>query len=226
MLSNFWTYLKNGKYFCGIEHTVKNNEELLHIALITHSKKELHLKKMLQVKCIDECAGKIFKNQQITLVINNNNVLSKVVSSDQKDVLKLIYTVFPNIDLEDFYYDIHSQEHTHFISLCRKDYVVALVNEYAVQHIYVTALLLGNNSVSNIIPYLKTKQIHTSNATVSVKNNQIINIKKNVSSNGVYDINGVTVLSRQILSFIGAANVFLKENNTLSNFNTKKNRIS
>ena len=58
---------------------------------------------------------KLPKNQHAILIINNDKVLSKTVESEQNEPLKLLYKGFPNINLEEFYFEVLSEKSKHFI---------------------------------------------------------------------------------------------------------------
>ena len=130
MLNRFLTYLKLGNCFCGIEHSSKNGADIIYGIQLKQSKGELNIESSFEEKTIEDASNKLAKNQHLTLVINNDKVLSKFIESDQQDTLKLVYKVFPNANLKDFYFEILSQKNNHFVSLCRKDYVDNIIKDY------------------------------------------------------------------------------------------------
>ena len=50
-------------------------------------------------------------------VKRNNLLLSKQIKTKQLEEDQLVYKAFPNINLNDFYYEIVTQNTSHFISI-------------------------------------------------------------------------------------------------------------
>ncbi|MCD2257587.1 hypothetical protein [Psychroserpens luteolus] len=222
MLSKIWTYLQYGNRFCGIEHT--NNDSII-VSVLKQSKKELDLDSGFEAKTIEEVSKTLQKNQHATLVVNNENVLSKTIESEQKDISKLVFKAFPNINIEDFYIEIISEGSSHFISICRQDYVDGLIASYSEKNIHIITVSLGNSLISSIKPFLKTNRVQTSNAHIAVANTQITEITKDATEDKSYDINGLNVSSRHLLSFSGALQTILKSDTTITNYEQKNNDL-
>ena len=225
MFKNWSTYLQYGNRFCGLEHTTKNEKAIINATVLKQSKKELDIETTFQVDSTKDVVVKLSKNQHTVLVINNEKVLSKTIESEQNDSLKLVYKAFPNINLEDFYFEVLSENKNHFISLCRKDYIESLIDTYAKNKVFIVAISLGNNLVSTIKPFVNFKQIITSNARISFEENHIKEIKKTEVVNESYNINGLSILNEQVLSFAGALQSVLKNSSTKTNFETKRESL-
>ncbi len=225
MLSKLWTYLQYGNRLCGIEHTSIENESII-VSLVKQSKKELHQEETLIVSSIEDVSEKLSKNRHAFLVINSDKVLSKTLTSEQKDAIKLVYKAFPNINIEHFYYEVLSEKRTHFISICRKDYVKSLVEEYLQSKIFITNVSLGNSLISTLKSFIDSKEVFSSNALIKIKDDSIISIDKTQSNNNkFYDVNGLRVSCAEILSFSAAIQSFLKKNSTVSNLEVMHNNL-
>lgn len=222
MLNKLWTYLQYGNRFCGIEHTSKNGKNSIIVSILKQSKKELHIASSFEEKAIEGVSKKLQKNQHVVLVINNDKVLSKQVESEQKDALKLVYKAFPNINIDDFYFEVLSEKNNHFISLCRKDYVNSIINEYSKNEISIIDVLLGNTLISTITEFINENLVYSSNTKISIKDKQITQIEKKEVIDEDYDINGLKVSNNQLLSFSGALQSILKNKVTKSNFEARK----
>jgi len=225
MLERVNKHILYGSRFCGIEHTSINSLAAITVTILKQSKKELNLESTFQVDSIDEIVEKISKNQHAILIINDDNVLSKTIESQQQDTLKVVYLAFPNINLEDFYFEVLSQKEKHFISLCRKDYVQNIIENYTKQKLFIVDVSLGNNLIGNLSDFLNKNQIYSSNAQIQIENNQIIQIEKDSVHSENYDINGLTVSNEYVLSFSGALKTVLKNGNTKTNFTVEKERL-
>ncbi|WP_456442524.1 hypothetical protein [Psychroserpens sp.] len=221
MLNRFWTYLLYGNRFCGIEHTSKNEDEYIVVSTVKQSKNELNQEFNLELKHIKDVSEKLSKNQHAFLVINNEKVLSKSLQSNQSDPQKLVYNSFPNINIEDFYFEVLSEKNNHFVSICRKDYVDSLIKDYSVHNILITSISLGNSIISTIKSFIKEQDVFTSNALVTIEDGNVISIDKTLVEEKFYDLNGLRVSNAEILSFSGAIQSVVKNNSTISNLDVK-----
>lgn len=224
MLNKIKTYLQFGNRFCGIEHTIKSNSKLIIVTVLKKSKNELIIENYHETSNLDNLTNKLPKKQHIHLTINNVHVLTKRIENNTKDNLKLLYNSFPNIKIDDFYYELIQQENIQFINICRKDYVDKLITKYRELGFSIINFSLGNSLTSSISEYIKSKEsITTSNAIITRQNNTITSIEKNqIDDIKKYNINGLIVNSNQLLSFSGALQSVLKLNPAFTNYEDQK----
>lgn len=227
MLNRLLTYLKYGNSFCGIEHSSKNGSDIIYGIQLKQSKGELNIESSFEEKTIEDASNKLAKNQNLTLVINNDKVLSKFIESDQQDTLKLVYKVFPNANLNDFYFEILSQKNNHFVSLCRKDYVDNIIKDYEKHKISVINFSLGNNLIKTITNFIKQEgEIFSSNSKIQLKNNHIVQIEKAEVITEDYVVNSLNIFNSHSLALSGALQPLLNNQTTLTNFSEEKNRLT
>lgn len=218
MLNILWTYLVYGKRFCGVEHL----HDTMNSIVLIKSKKEINIAASLDDMSIEILSKHLPKRQHISLIINTNKVLSKTIEHQTTDSEKLVYKAFPNINLAEFYYEILSQNNTHFINVCRKDYINTLIESYAKHQLMILNLSLGNFGVNNLVNYVLEKDIYSTNAKISIESNRVTKIDKGLVLNANYNINGVEVNNQQLLSFSGALQAILKTSSTKTNFSNEK----
>lgn len=226
MLKKIFTYLQYGSHFCGIEHTSKNGVDTIHATVLKQSKTELNIESTFQSANIEDVVNKLPKNQHAILIINNDKVLSKTIESENNEPLKLVYKGFPNINLEEFYFEVLSEKSKHFISLCRKDYIQSILEDYSKKKVSVIDISLGNNLVSILKSYVKTISISTSNSTINLEDNRITQIEKVEVKPEDYEINGLRVSNEQLLSFAGALQSVIKNTSTETNFVARKESLT
>ncbi|WP_458628621.1 hypothetical protein [Winogradskyella sp. PC D3.3] len=222
MVNKILKYLKYGNRYCGIEHYSDYENDVLQVCLIKQFRNELDVKLTYKVETIEEASKKLSKNQHIALVINNGKVLSKTIESKQGDTLKTVYKAFPNINLDDFYFEVLSEKNIHFISLCRKDYIDSIIKDYSEQNIHIIDISFGNTIISTVKSFTNSRTIHTSNAITTINDSYIVQIKKDEVEPNNYDVNGLTVSNDQILSFSAALQSVLKNSTTTTNFEEKR----
>lgn len=223
MLDKIGTYLLYGSRFCGIEHTSENGEPQLYATLLKKQKQELELERISEAESVETLASELPKHQHVFLIINDQNVLSKAISSEQKEARQLVNMAFPNINLEAFFYEILYQGNQHYISICRKSYVNELIKTYTDYGLSIINLSLGNTLVSGVQTFIDSDTIHTSNAKIIVENG-VIQAIENAESSELknYDINGLNIKAEQLLSFSGALATVISEPNTLTNYDSDR----
>jgi hypothetical protein len=226
MLKKIKTYLKYGTHFCGIEHTIFNGENVIYGTIFIKSKKTVDIESFFNEYSIENTIAKLSKKQHIFLVINDDNILTKRIESEQTELEKLVHNAFPNINLEDFVYEVLTQHNNHFISICRKEYVEELISNYKNFGGFVINISLGNTLASSIVQYIKEETLLSSNANIVLKDNEIISIeRREVESIANYDINGLKINSTQVLSSAAALAEILQNFNPRTNFNVLKKSI-
>ncbi|GAA3647416.1 hypothetical protein [Flavivirga jejuensis] len=226
MLKSIKTYLEYGNHFCGVEHTVQNDQDVIYTTVLKKSKNDIDIENVLKETSFDSLFDKLPKKQPVFLIINNNNVLTKQIKSPLKEIEKLVYNAFPNINLEDFFYEGITQEDNHFIAICRKVYVKELISKYQTKEFSIINVSLGNSVITNSSNFINSNTICTSNANISIANGSITAIDKIETKELIhYNVNGLEVNNNQLLSFSGALNVVLQSFSPLTNFDLLKQSL-
>lgn len=216
------SYLQFENQFCGIEHGIKNGQETLKATLLKKTKQQLDIVSVFDATTIKELANELPKKKQATLVINNHNVLFKTIELNQGNNIKVVYQAFPNVNIDDFYYEVFQQNNIFFVALCRKDYVNTIIETYKTHHVFVTKISLGHNLISNVLEFISQPTILISNAVISVVNNTITSVKKHEESHPVfYNVNGLKTSNQELMSLCAALHSVLKINTTQNNFDTQ-----
>ena len=223
MLRQLRTYLEFGNRFCGVEHSHKQGKEVLLATLLKRKKKALDVEDRFEAEHIGSLSELLPKNQHITLVINNDKVITKTIESELKDSQKLLFKAFPNINTEHFLYDVLSQQNKHFISICRKDYIESVLNAYKTHGFSVIGLSLGNSLISLITDWVQGDEVTTSNAQLKLDHNTITQWERYGGDNEIlYNVNGLNTTNNNILSLTAALSTLLDDSPSKTNFETQK----
>lgn len=207
-----------GNIYCGLEHTSIKDQNIINILLLKYQKKQLEIEKEISVQKIEETKNHINDNQHAYLIINDAQVIGKKIN-EKLDLLKAVQTAFPNIKLDEFYYESYSNENDTFVNVCRKEYVHKLLKSYKEHKISILGISLGNNIIATILPYYEDKNIETSNAVLELKNGQIADIIPfNGQEDKNYNINGLILRSKSINSFSGIVLYLSQLETTVNNF--------
>ncbi len=219
MFETFKTYAVYGSRYCGIEHTNKNGETTVHITLLKKTNKSVDIEKHYTTSSTGELTKVLRKKQHASLIINDEQILTKVVNSTQQDDLKLVYQAFSNIDISKFYYEIISQGDQAFVTICRRSYVDNLIKSYQKQGVLVLDFSLGNSSLANVVSYVEDDMLLTSNATIHLNKGLItdIDMKPSIESEA-YHINGLRITNDYFLSFCAGLNTILNNYHPKTNY--------
>ncbi len=225
MLDGLLKYLTFGNTFCGVEYASENGKTIFRATVLEKTKTELVENRTAEEHGIEELAVTLPKQQHIHLIINTEKVLVKTIDSQLKDPIKLIYKTFPNIKIDQFYYDILSQGIRHFIALCRKDYVENLIADFEVNKLNVIGFSLGHSVIGSITDYIEQDNIYSSDSRISLKDNKILSIEKVNPDNERYSINGLKVKNENLLSLSGAIESVIGKEVTISNSSERKEKL-
>ena len=207
----------------GLEFASNDTKNLL---VLKKYKKELFVEKSSQLQAIAEVASAIPGKSPLFLVINTEKVLFKEIQANN-DPQKAIAEAFPNLKIEDFYYEILNIEAQTFVAICRKDDVDILIEECQHHALNVVGFSLGNLTTSNLAQLLDIEKFSTSNSTIDIVENSISNIAVNTSTPKThYNINGLEVSNNDVLPLAGAIGYYAKQKKTLTNFNHVNVKLS
>ncbi len=226
MLDFLKSYLFFRNRFCGVEHTLKDNQSILYTTVLKKTKKEVNIDVCFSSKSIEDTANKLPKNQHIFLVINNDQVLTKSLKYEQVNDVNLINKSFPNINISEFYFEIIHQNDNSFVSICRKDYVDTLINKYKKKGFSVISFSLGSNTLSNTVSYIDDTFVFTSNASITTQNNYIKTIDyTETNKEEYYNINGLNVSNAYLLGFSGALSQIIGNYDSSTNYRDNTNSL-
>lgn len=192
-----------GSHYIGIEHFTLNNEEKVSLLLVEKQKEGLVIVKKDRVDYKGEIAEKWDAKLPFFLTINTNQVIQKEVPSTDPSDEKLLYKAFPNINWEEFYFEIWRLKTKSVIAIARKSYLHEIVLKYESQKITIAGISLGICSVADIIDYADEEVLHTNHQLISKEEEQQI-VSSSVQESAItYIINDLEIENRQLLAFSG-----------------------
>ncbi|MBC2844618.1 hypothetical protein [Winogradskyella flava] len=226
MFEKLITYLKFGNQYHGLEQVQINGTYCFYGISLKKKKKHLDVASSFKVEDIDDLKVHIPKDKPVSLVINTNAVLTKHVQGKANESLKLVQLAFPNIKIEDFYFETISNGGHHLVSLCRKSYVDDLLNIYAAKGITIIDFTLGNLVCATLASFVDLKEIQTSNASITIEDKSISKIiSKEELVESSYNINGLVIKNNQLLSFASALGLVLKNQTIQASFSDVTNKL-
>lgn len=222
------TYWNFGKEYCSLEHSSGSRLPENIFALQAYKKKgEFEKSNTISSTSVKELSNQLKKNQHCFLTLTNNQVLLKATNVSGNEA-KIISTAFPNIELEEFYYEILKTSSQQLVALCRKEHVHQIIAEYQNEGIRIIGFSLSFFSIQNLLPLLKEDEISFSKYEIRKKGNQLLSFGKNTNSAEIaYEIEDLTVNSKYLLPLASlfnyeANNSFIRSNTSLKNSDLRK----
>ncbi|WP_299101972.1 hypothetical protein [uncultured Winogradskyella sp.] len=227
MTQDLNSFLKYGNRFYSVEQTQVNGENKYYGIVLKKKKKLLDIERSFETSDFKTLKTNIPKGKPIILVINTDSVLTKKIQGKTYDASKLAHLAFPNIKIEDFYFESVSQDTNHFVSICRKSYVDELLKDYASKQITVIDFTLGSLICSSILGFVANDEINTSNSLISIQNSQIADISLvREAKETTYNINGLDIKNNNVLGFAAVINLVLKGEQIQTNFSATKTQLN
>lgn len=187
-----------GNKFIGIELFSIDNKERYAYLEVQRKKNSLEVNQQELYNNTDELKNQASKSPA-AIVINNQHVLQKEIAGTDSNDKKLLHKAFPNIRLEDFYYEISRLGIISLIAICRKSYVDEQIEKLS-KSFKITAVSLGVCSVVTISDFLKGETITTNTHTINFGSVDGV-LVSGVDGSNNYAINGLTVKSQWLLPF-------------------------
>lgn len=206
-----------GRHYIAIEIFSIDNADAYSVLEAEQKRKEIVISKSDILNNIAQ-VQQYKSNSPCILIINNKQVLQKEVKSKESNDLKLLHNAFPNLKLEDFYYEIWRRENSSIIAICRKSYVNDLCQMFQ-ENFTLAGISLGICSITSIKEFV-TPEILTTNTQI-INNNSSDNLLSFNSTNRIqqYDINGLIIPNTHLLGFCGILKSILRLNYTTGSIN-------
>ncbi len=208
-----------GNRYAAVEHTGQSHDEVLSFMVLEYKKNALNIVQTGNAKSIEDFAGKIQKKTALSLVINNDKVLTKIIPGISP-AEQLVSEAFPAIKLSDFYYEVVQSDALSVVSVCRKTDVDTIINEYKKYKWQVISFSLGQSTIFELENYINNEKVLTTNASVFFGNNGIYQLEKNTGKDTeTYLINDLEITNEQLLS-LGSVLRVINGDTTHNNFNS------
>lgn len=219
-LRTYWNY---GKVFTSIEHSSKADGTFLIYTLSAIKKNgEYHIQKTSKDNSVKNVAKQLNKNQHLILNITGSQVLIRARGSSGND-LNILGSAFPNLDTNEFYYQILRTSSQCFVALCRKDYVEETLKLYTATNLEIIGFSLGFLMIQHLVNFFPEQIIQLSGYSLNTNQKEIISFEKNelplIPID--YSIDDTLVNSDYILALSGLFGYEGNPENLLSNFSGK-----
>ncbi len=223
-LASYWNY---GNKFCSIEHCSNAEGETSIYSLLALKKNgEFEIKNTYTEISPEKITAKLKKNQHSFLILTGNQVLIRATSTTGNDA-KIIGSAFPNIDNNDFYYQILKSTSQNFVAVCRKDYVQNVIKIYKENNLEIIGFSLGFFTIQNLLQLFNEEYIQLTTFAVTIAENEITTYQKmdSLREEGNYLLEDTRVSSNFLLPLAGLFSYESLPFNVTSNVQEANNEL-
>ncbi|MDZ4148275.1 MAG: hypothetical protein U1C58_08335, partial [Flavobacteriaceae bacterium] len=218
MLKNLVNFLKNGNIYNAVEVvTSSEGKDVFYFIKLKRKKNELTVLESAKIENLEDIPTHIKPTEPVFLVVNTNKVLSKIIERTKNDVKNIVNRTFPNIRLDDFYYDIKWTETFGIVSVCRKELPENIIKNFSDFKINFSGFTIGLTEICTILPLLKNDTIEMASATLYLNTNPPRFSADDTGRKIVYEIDGIKLNGEYLLSFSGLISGIAKEDFSESN---------
>lgn len=198
--------------YCAIEFGIDALGKEQFTALTLRKKKgELYIKNKTTTKSVEDLINflKQEKQQHTILIINNQQVLFKVIEKNAKNP---VVAAFPTINKKEFITEVKHSNEKSFIGIVRKRYAENIWTLFNEAGIIILDTVIGILPVFALLDVLPgTEHIQTTHSQISIINQQVTSITSNVFSEESYQINGLELKNYEILSLGAMVSFYVNE---------------
>ncbi|MCX2679355.1 hypothetical protein OOZ15_05315 [Galbibacter sp. EGI 63066] len=219
MYNRLISYIKEGSVYNTLEVFSSEGKEKAILCNFKKLKSAIELEQSHTIEDIAGPNGLKSGGKDSFLIINTDHVITKIVDTTNMNDLSLLNSAFPNLKIDDFYYEIARNQKQSVIAICRKKDVGKYLELFSKNNIECTGFSLGISNLNTVTPYLDTNTVRLNNKIVALEDNSISNITPETNSTSQeYDLNGLTINNEQLLGFANVLAYLQAGSITASNF--------
>lgn len=224
MFKKLVKHITEGNSYFGLEIFEVNGKEYFTLLQMNLKKGELEVELEKTSDRLEELLEYINAKAPLFLTLNTSKVLKKEVSQEVQTNHELsVINAFPNLELDNFYYQLMNSEHTGIVAISKKEYVDWYIEQLSKIGINPISLSLGIAPIKNISSFFKGR-ITGSNFNAQIEDGNISGLElESQLENETIDLDGISLHKNSLLGFssiIGHLQQLL-QNNNLQSMNSK-----
>ncbi len=226
MLQNLINFFKNGNIYNAVEVTTSTEGvNVLYFVKLKKKKNELSVLESVKIENFGDIPSHIKPAEPVFLVVNTNKVLSKIVERTESDVKDIVNRTFPNIRLDDFYYEAKWTETFGIVSVCRKELPESIIKNFADFKITLSGFSIGFTEICTILPLLKNDSVQMASATLRLNTAPPRFTAGDMGSKPVYKIDEIELNGEYLLSFSELISGIMKKVPSESNLGQRNQNL-
>ncbi|SFW68276.1 hypothetical protein SAMN02927921_03284 [Sinomicrobium oceani] len=219
MIRNRLTSLKEGTTFQALELTEISGSPGWTATVAKRLKDEIVITQRSRTDTPDDLPEGLSANRHTLVIINTGNILTRITEAGSGSETALVNKAFPNIKIDDFYYETAVSGNLVFITVCRKKYVDGILGELEEKGYIPSTFTLGLLCMQQLAPFMENGDVRVSNARLVFNDGQLREIhKEETAPESNYTINGLEVPGHHVPGFAAILGWITGSSGTISNF--------
>ncbi|MAU26265.1 MAG: hypothetical protein CMH45_02525 [Muricauda sp.] len=202
MLKKWIKHIVESNSYFGLEIYESGGEEWFSLLKVEQQNGELEVALELTTNKMNEVMGHLDKKSPLFLTLNTSQVLKKQVANDTEGNHELlVVNAFPNLELDNFYYQIHNNHNKGLVAIGKKEYVDWYLEQLQKLGLSTFSVALGVVPMEHIASFLEGA-VEGSNFMMEFRDGRLANFSSGAETvDKTYTINGLSVGNKQLLSF-------------------------
>ena len=202
-MKSWFKNILEGSQYQGLEVFEVDNMVFFSILKVKKTKDELVKVEEGLFENIEDLVPHVDKRQPLMLTVNTSKVLKKQIGVDQKGTPEQwISLAFPNLALENFYFEILDNQKFRVVSISKKEYIADYLETLETQGIFPCSISLGISSMGSCLSYFGDLVVPGSNFELSKNDDsEYVMSSKNTPNKGTLELNGLTLTNTGLLPF-------------------------
>ena len=196
-------HIIKGSSFQGLEFFHLDGNPFYSLIKLREKNGALHVVSEQVFQTIEEVVPKLDKKHALLLVINTSQILKKQVPTDSKlSPAQKVIQAFPNLELENFHYDILSTHGPGTVSIGKKEHLNELLSALESKGVVPSRVSLGVSDLGATLPYLMESKVKGSNFQLSKTGDTDFELEPNDSAEPTkFELNGLNLSNTSLLAF-------------------------
>ncbi|WP_036384443.1 hypothetical protein [Muricauda sp. MAR_2010_75] len=202
-MKHWFQNIREGCTFQGLEVFEVDNTAFFSLLNVKRTKSELVTVYEGLFENLEELVSYVNKKQPLLLTINTAKVLKKQIPLDIKGTPEQWVSIaFPNLSLENFYYEVLDSKELRVVSLSKKEHIVHFLETLQSHGIIPCSVSLGVSGIGNCLSYFTETTVRGSNFELSKHGGSEVAMDViNSTRKARLELNGLTLSNISLLSF-------------------------
>lgn len=200
MLKNAFQNIIRGKTFAGLELTSTDNVTRFTLVIVKMTGQSLELVKEVTCDDLKTVISLLPNSVPIFLVINTEQVLLRMLPTSGGNLMDAIHKAFPNLSLDEFYFEAAPQASKTILAVCRILEVNKILEQLS--DLNIAAFHLGLTTITDILPHLERSELSLNSWRIQLLEGQIDTLIKNQEPSEItLNVNGLSLKETSMVAF-------------------------
>ncbi|RNL88486.1 hypothetical protein ED312_08540 [Sinomicrobium pectinilyticum] len=222
MIRDILTYLREGHIFQALELSETSAGTGWISTVVKRQKDEILITESGSTNAPDDLPDTLSAHHHTLVIINTNNILTRITETTGNADIAIVNKAFPNIKIDDFYYEVVPSGERAFIAICRKAYIDRILGELKDKGYTPSGFSLGLLCMQHLAAFTGNGETGVSNARVIFADGLLADIRKEETVPGTtYTVNGLEIPGPHLPGFVAVLGLITGNTGSISNFSDR-----